>query len=206
MNTPYIYEDAGLAALNTLKANITKVYLVKDLGSTNDFSTITGSLAIANDMITAGDMSIQDVDGLSNLVIAGKNDLTKTGKSDKWHTGNASAGTPNTITEAGAGWVVDTYIRKVVHIASGTGIGQSAKVISNTSDTLTFEANAFQISPDDSSVFELYDDLSVVYTNGTKVLLAVDESTDKAVSAAVEDTVSIGAANVPVPIVQNKEV
>jgi hypothetical protein len=204
MQTPFIYAASGLAALNTIKAAITTVHLVKDIGSTDVYATITGALSIASDTITAGDMSISEIEGIDTLVIAGKNDLTKTGESNKYHTGTATAGTANTITETGQAWVVDTYIRKVAHIKSGTGSGQSAAIISNTADTLTFAAAAFATVPDATSVFEIFDDLSVVYTDGTQIIHAVDESTDKAVSAAAEDTVSVGAANIPVPIVQAK--
>lgn len=206
MEIPFMYAAAGLAALNAPKAAITAVHLVKDIGSTNDFATITGALSIANDAVTAGDMTIQTIDNVDTLVIAGKNDLTKTGQSDKHHTGNATAGSATSITEAGQAWGINSFIRKVALIKSGTGSGQSAKVVSNTADTLTFAADAFATPPDATSVFELYDDLAIVYTDGTQIIHAVDESTDKAVSAAVEDTVSIGAHNIPAPLVQNKVV
>lgn len=71
------------------------------------------------------------------------------------YTSTATSGGANTLTETGAGWVVNNYANSFVRITSGTGNGQSRTIASNTSDTLTVTVN-WTINPDNTSVFEIY--------------------------------------------------
>ncbi|HEV2179098.1 MAG TPA: hypothetical protein VGR59_02200 [Gemmatimonadaceae bacterium] len=64
----------------------------------------------------------------------------------------ATAGTALTITRAGAAWRTDELRDMWVCLTAGTGVGQSAKVGSNTADTITF-AKAQHVAPDATTTF-----------------------------------------------------
>ncbi len=202
MNIPFIFAAAGLAQLGAIKAAITQVHLVKNIGSTDDYATITGALSVANDGITAGDMSITEVDGLNVLTIAAKSALTKTNDSEQYAVGTATSGTIASLTLTGAAW--PDYSGKVAHITEGVNIGKSAKIESNTGDTLSFAPGTFPAAINGTSKFVIVDDLSVVYTDGIQVIAVLEEITDKAIDAANGDVVNISANKIDAPTVSNK--
>jgi len=71
----------------------------------------------------------------------------------------ASGGTLSTLVKTGAGWTTDEWAGKFCITTAGTGLGQSRKIASNTSDTLTF-TNDMHTSGDNTTVFYIVD---VVY-------------------------------------------
>ena len=202
METPFIFAAAGLASLNAVKAAITQVHLVKNIGSTDVYATITGALSVANDTVTAGDMSIAIENSINVLTIAAKSALTKTNDSEQYYVGTATSGTTATLIDSGAAW--PDYSGKVVHLTEGTNVGESAKVLSNTATTLTFAADAFTSAIDATSKFVILDDLSIVYTDGTQVVAVFEETTDKAISAASADVVNISLSKLEEPVASNK--
>ena len=64
----------------------------------------------------------------------------------------ATGGTTTTITRSAAKWNADELRDMWVCLTAGTGVGQSAKVASNTADSITF-ARALQIAPDTTTTF-----------------------------------------------------
>ncbi|KKK73297.1 hypothetical protein LCGC14_2895240, partial [marine sediment metagenome] len=67
----------------------------------------------------------------------------------------ATSGGTKTITDTGAGWVVNTYEDDWVEITSGLGSGQFRKILSNTSDTLTVGED-WTTQPDATSIFDIF--------------------------------------------------
>jgi len=64
----------------------------------------------------------------------------------------ATGGTALTIVRSGARWRDDELRDMWVGMTAGTGVGQSAKVARNTSDTITF-AHAVHVAPDATTTF-----------------------------------------------------
>lgn len=53
----------------------------------------------------------------------------------------ATGGSTTTLVRTGAGWTVNQWAGLFVFIVSGTGAGQMARIVSNTTDTLTVQDN-----------------------------------------------------------------
>jgi hypothetical protein len=53
----------------------------------------------------------------------------------------ATGGSTTTLTRTAAGWPVNQWAGAFVFVASGTGAGQMARIVSNTADTLTLQDN-----------------------------------------------------------------
>lgn len=99
--------------------------------------------------------------------------LTIGGKSGDWHTapdatsvymiyesipvetGKATAGAASTLTDGGAAWSTDQWSGYTVEIVGGTGVGQSASILSNSGTVLT-RSGTWSTNPDNTSVYVLY--------------------------------------------------
>ncbi len=66
----------------------------------------------------------------------------------------ATAATSTTLTDSTQTWTVNTYVQLWVLIRSGTGVGQSRVIISNTATELTVD-HAWDVTPDSSSTFSI---------------------------------------------------
>ncbi|MFZ1654596.1 MAG: hypothetical protein WAT84_02085 [Candidatus Moraniibacteriota bacterium] len=67
---------------------------------------------------------------------------------------NATSATTTTITDTGETWIPNEFAGQVMAITSDTGAGQTRRVVSNTTDTLTVSP-AFSTTPDTTSDFEV---------------------------------------------------
>jgi len=76
--------------------------------------------------------------------------------------GTATSGAASTLTDNTKSWGVNSYQNKYVKIVGGTGIGQTRKITSNTSDTLTITPN-WTTPPDATSVYQILDNNSLQY-------------------------------------------
>lgn len=78
------------------------------------------------------------------------------------------------LTDTTKTWVVDAYKDKMVVITGGTGIGQWAKISSNTTNKLIF-FNVFSIIPDGTSTYGIYDiDKILILGDGVHELIRYD--------------------------------
>lgn len=67
---------------------------------------------------------------------------------------NATSATSTTITDTGEAWLPNEYSGQVVVLTSGTGSGQTRRVVSNTTDTLTVSP-AWSTTPDTTTDFKI---------------------------------------------------
>lgn len=195
--TPFVDEGARSAYLNFIKDNVDEVHLVKDFLATDSLATITGSKSVASASMAPADMAVTDDGDIKKLTFNAKSGLTKNNSSEQYFNGTASSGTTSSLTVSGENF--PDYARKVVHITSGTGQGESAKISSNTATVLTFDADAFSVALDATSEFVILDDLSIAYVNSTGIRYVCEETTDKAIDAASSDQVNIGATELRLP-------
>jgi len=72
-------------------------------------------------------------------------------------TGGTSTGsnTTSTLNDTGKTWTTDQWVNYRVEIISGTGVGQTRRVISNTATQLTVATN-WSVTPDATSKYEVY--------------------------------------------------
>jgi len=68
--------------------------------------------------------------------------------------------TANTLTDTGIGWTVNEHAGRIVRVIDGTGVDQTRKIVSNTTEILTVTPN-FTTTPAGTENYEIY------YTPGT---------------------------------------
>lgn len=78
---------------------------------------------------------------------------------------NADTVSTVTIGKTGEGWTTNQWAGKWVYIYGGTGIGQLAKIVSNTATVLTV-GSAFDTTPDATSDFKIIDTDMKLYEAG----------------------------------------
>lgn len=79
----------------------------------------------------------------------------------------ATGGSSNTIVDSGAGWTVNAYANMYVNIDGGTCSGQTLRIASNTSDTITTEGTSTwsACTPDATSVFDVQTAMNEAYNS-----------------------------------------
>ena len=94
---------------------------------------------------------------LTNMIAAGASDLSlerMTENSTIWTIGTSStAGTVTTLTDSTQSWTTNQWSGYNLYIYSGTGLGQTAAITSNTATTLTF--STVSVAPDATSQYEI---------------------------------------------------
>lgn len=198
---PFIFSDAPAVYLNAVKNAITAVHLVRNFKHIDTRNSVVSVKSMANIAISGADMAITVIDGDDALVINPKSDLDKTSDSVLHFLGDATGGSRNVITKLGEAW--DNYTDKVVHIVSGSGIGQTGKITGVYEDDLQF-SESFKVAIDSTSRFEIRDDVWTVYVSDSAVVYAVNETTDKAIASASADQVNISGTTISLPKLANK--
>lgn len=79
--------------------------------------------------------------------------------------GTATAGSANTLTNAGKTWAVNTFANYQVRIVSGTGAGQFRTIASNTATVITVSAN-WAVAPDATSQYVIEGNEDHLYLAG----------------------------------------
>jgi len=72
--------------------------------------------------------------------------------------GTATAGTASTLSDSAKGWDTNEYADQFVRLMTGTGLGQSRKIVSNTGTELTITPN-WTITPDTDTTYQVTDNL-----------------------------------------------
>ena len=93
--------------------------------------------------------------------------------SNKLEQGAASSGGTNTLTDSSKSWTTNEFANKFVLIISGTGLGQSRKVTSNTSTILTVQDN-WTVNPAGDSIYRIADNFYRYTTSGYWVKVTED--------------------------------
>jgi hypothetical protein len=76
--------------------------------------------------------------------------------------GVATAGASTTLTDSSKSWATNRWANYVVRILHGTGLGQTRAIASNTATVLTVQ-NAWDTTPDNTSVFAIQGDSDTLY-------------------------------------------
>ena len=137
---------------------------------------LASGASVANGSITMQFYSIlEDIwyakRSMSNMVPTLLTDLSLerfTENSAMWYTGQATAGTTTSLTDANAqGWVTNGWAGYYAFIWTGTGRGQLGIIASNTTTALTF-SNTLSIAPDTTSRYNImgYDAGTLTSTSG----------------------------------------
>jgi len=69
--------------------------------------------------------------------------------------GTATSGTTSTLTKTGAGWETNEWKNGFITLTGGTGSTRSRRILSNTSDTITFQ-RVLNTAPDATTTFNLW--------------------------------------------------
>jgi hypothetical protein len=76
--------------------------------------------------------------------------------------GTATAGTSTTLSDSTKSWATNRWTNYAVRILHGTGRGQVRVISSNTSTALTVQ-NAWDVTPDTTSVYAIFGDIDKLY-------------------------------------------
>lgn len=105
-----------------------------------------------------------------------------------YKTGTATSGGTYTITDTLATMTPDNYNNFRVRIVSGTGVGQNRRILRNSATTIE-TARKWDITPDNTSVYEIIADKDKFYLtgNGQSMLLQYDVDSDLVLQGAKSD-------------------
>lgn len=94
-------------------------------------------------------------------------------------TGTASSATSRTITDSTLSLVNDRYANYRMYITSGTGRGQSRRIVAHNATTFTIPRN-WDVTPDSTSTYEIWPDYDRIYLTGnaTGTMLAYSPEND----------------------------
>lgn len=139
------------------------------IGATGITTTIEGDLSVQGTETVIGTTTFQDsatfegdttfgtdggIDGPDSVTFIATVDSNVLFGGSTTTSGTATAGGASTLTDSGATWVVDAYAGNVVQITSGTGVGQSRLITSNTGTVLTV-GTAWATAPDNTSAYAI---------------------------------------------------
>lgn len=92
--------------------------------------------------------------------------IERTGKiGSVYLTGTASSATSRTITDSTLSLVKDRYANYRMYITSGTGRGQSRRIVAHNDTTFTIPRN-WEVTPDSTSTYEIWPDYDRIYLSG----------------------------------------
>ena len=80
-------------------------------------------------------------------------------------TGQATSGTSRTLTDTAKTWVVDQWINYRVTIIGGTGSGMTKRIVGNLAHSFEVAA-AWEVNPDNTSIYMIDPDLDSFYASG----------------------------------------
>lgn len=106
--------------------------------------------------------------------------IERTGKiGSVYLTGTASSATSRTITDSTLALTKDRYANYRIYITSGTGRGQSRRIVAHTATTFTIPRN-WDVTPDSTSTYEIWPDYDRIYMtgNGNQTTLAYSPEND----------------------------
>lgn len=168
--------------LEWAQAGIEQVRLITDFTPGDSFVAVDGA-TIAVSALSAPDVVLSDYASGRQIVTAEKMP-NASGASTQHDNGTASGGGVASLIDAAKAWAVDAHAGRAVKIISGTGVGQTGRITSNSADTLTVQDN-WVTEPDATSQYQIRDDLHFALVDVTNeiVVAVTDEGTDQVVSA-----------------------
>lgn len=90
--------------------------------------------------------------------------------------GTATAGGASTLTNSSRSWETNIYVRRLLHIVSGTGAGQWRYITANTGTQLTVDT-AWGVTPDSTSIYEISGNWSDVASAGSTTQITAGAGT-----------------------------
>lgn len=147
---------------------------------TSYFSTNTGGIYVLTSQTGAPFFNLQYFDiammtwqpktcpqGLLSGAIVGDIAIERTGKyGDMSLAGTASAATSRTLVDASKTLGFDRYRNYRLYITSGTGQGQSRRIVAHNATTFTFPRD-WSVTPDNTSIYEVWPDYDRLYMVGS---------------------------------------
>lgn len=181
--TPYALPvvTAGLQAQYEIMSQTFSVDEPWDLipDRTSYFSTDTGGIYVLTSQAAAPFFNLQYFDiammtwqpktcpqGLLGAAIAGDIAIERTGKyGDVSLTGTASSATIRTLVDASKTMGFDRHRNYRLYITSGTGQGQSRRIVAHNATTFTIPRD-WSVMPDNTSTYEVWPDYDRLYMVG----------------------------------------
>jgi hypothetical protein len=176
----FVHADVLDGGLNAIKNGATKMLLIKAYAFGDSYATVVAN-KLAEVTMTSADYALGTSGNNRTLTNATKS-ATSTAATSAEVTGTATSGSTTALNDTGKAWTTNEHANKIVTITAGTGVGQSAKVTSNTTTGLVFPAMG--VALDATSVYRIDDDLHLAHTDGSaKVLWVTDETSNVAVAS-----------------------
>jgi hypothetical protein len=174
------HADVLDGSLNVIKNNAIRMLLVKNYVPGDNYATIVGK-KLAEAVMASGDYVIASSGSNRAMTNAAKS-ATATAATAAEVTGTATSGSTTALNDTGKAWTVNEHAGRIVTITAGAGVGQSAKVVSNTATGLAFSAVGVALSS--TSAYKIVDDLLFVHTNNVdKAYWITDETSNVPVAS-----------------------
>lgn len=192
----FVIQDSSVCAPVFVRGYVVEEAIYDTLyGSGADLETKIDTIdtnvdAILVDTGTTLDTKLNDIQGAtfnsttdSLEAIRDRGDAAWTGSAATSNSGTAQAGSSTTITlESGASSIDDTYNGQLVHISSGTGVGQAKAIGDYVGSTkVATVIGTWATAPDNTSVYDIYpadiDEITAAPTAAAVADAVWDEST-----------------------------
>jgi hypothetical protein len=161
--------------------------------ATSFFTTFTGGIYLLSSASSAPFYTLQYYDILNDmwqlktvpqgLLSTQSTDFTieRTGKLGNYFVANTGtvSSTARTLIDTGLNLERDRYANHKISITSGTGIGQSRRIVAHSNNTFTIPKN-WDTNPDGTSTYEIWPDFDRIYfiSGGTAAMLAYSAEND----------------------------
>jgi hypothetical protein len=178
--------DGGTDLIRTLAgtASRVKMLLVKNYALGDSYATVSGNACASQDMV-AGDFTQSGGAGAARTTtVTAKNSVSVTAATTQYDQGTATSGGATTLTDTGKAFGTNAHATRSLNILTGTGAGQSRRIVSNTATVLTVDT-AWGTNPDATSTYAIRDDqhIAIVDSTGSAVLLVTDETTNQVLAS-----------------------
>lgn len=181
-----LLQDGGSDLLRTRAATVNRLmmHLIKAYTANDSYATVLGN-SLGSVATVAADYVQSGAAGAARVTtIAAKTIASLTASSTQHDNGTATSGAATSLTDTGKAFTVNAHAGRALVLLTGTGAGQSRRILSNTATALTVEF-AWGTNPAAGTTYAIRDDLGVAILDSVSsdVMLVNDETSDQQVNS-----------------------
>lgn len=181
-----LLQDGGSDLLRTRAATTNRImmHLVKAYAANDSYATVTGN-SLGSVAMVAGDFVQSGAAGAARVTtVAAKTIAALSASSTQYDNGTATAGSGTTLTDSSKSFTTNAHAGRALVLLTGTGAGQSRRIVSNTGTAITVDA-AWGTNPGAGTTYAIRDDLGIALVDSVSsdVLLVNEETSDQQVNS-----------------------
>lgn len=167
------------ATTNRLMLHLLKAYAANDSYATALGNSLGSVATVAADYVQSGAAGAARV-----TTIAAKTIAALSASSTQHDNGTATSGGATTLTDTGKAFGTNAHAGRALVLLTGTGAGQSRRILSNTGTALTVDS-AWATNPGVGTTYAIRDDLAIAILDSVSsdVMLVNEETSDQQVNS-----------------------